>query len=124
MSSGASPSTTMCHPFPRTAQAGSRFAVQYQVAVKVIRARPALVPVTIIRRPATVPASSVPAAMVSFSGVTATSPVEVTEFDRQADRLGDQSHRRAERVGAVGESLRRELVGRVTEAHEVEEHLR
>ena len=53
--------------------AGSRFAVQYQVAVKVIRARPALVPVTIIRRPTTVPASSVPAAMVSFSGVTATS---------------------------------------------------
>jgi hypothetical protein len=26
-------------------------ALQYQVAVKVIRARPALVPVTIIRRP-------------------------------------------------------------------------
>ena len=54
-------------------------ALQYQVAVKVIRGRPARVPVTIIRRPATVPASSVPAAMVSFSGVTATSPVEVTE---------------------------------------------
>ena len=49
------------------------------MAVKVIRAGPARLPVTIIRRPATVPASSVPAAMVSFSGVTATSPVEVTE---------------------------------------------
>ena len=47
--------------------------------MKVISGRPLCVPVTVIRSPATVPASRVPAAMVSFSGVTATSPVAVTE---------------------------------------------
>ena len=98
--------------------------MQYQVAVKVISGRPSCVPVMIIRWPATVPASSVPAAMVSFSGVTATSPVAVTESSGRPDRLGDQAHRRAERVGAVGEPLRRELFRRVAEAHQVEQHVR
>ncbi len=52
--------------------------MQYQLAMNFTRGG-RRVPVTVVRWAATVPASRVPAAMVSFSGVTATSPVEVTE---------------------------------------------